>query len=114
MLVRNNSKRLIILNGGKHTLQTKDGEILKVVPPQKYKILPGGGEADVPDEVVSRSFAKALVASGDLALVGPSAQAEPEEGIDALRDEAESLGVKVDKRWKADRLQKEIDAALNH
>lgn len=35
-----------------------------------------------------------------------------ERGLDDLRAEAESLGVKVDQRWGAPRLQQEIDAAL--
>ena len=35
-----------------------------------------------------------------------------ERGLDELRTEAESLGVKVDQRWGAPRLQQEIDAAL--
>lgn len=35
-----------------------------------------------------------------------------DRGLDHLRAEAESLGVKVDQRWGAPRLQQEIDAAL--
>jgi hypothetical protein len=35
-----------------------------------------------------------------------------ERGLDDLRAEAESLGVKVNQRWGAPRLQQEIDAAL--
>ena len=35
-----------------------------------------------------------------------------ERGLDALRSEAESLGIKVDQRWGAARLQQEIDIAL--
>jgi hypothetical protein len=37
----------------------------------------------------------------------PDADAE----LDALRSYAEKVGVKVDKRWKADRLREEIGAA---
>lgn len=35
----------------------------------------------------------------------------PEESIESLTKKAESLGVKVDKRWSVDRLKKEIDNA---
>jgi len=35
---------------------------------------------------------------------------DPDAVLDVLRAEAEALGVKVDKRWSADRLAKEIDA----
>ncbi len=34
-----------------------------------------------------------------------------EDEVDVLRAEAEKVGVKVDNRWKADRLRQEIDAA---
>lgn len=36
---------------------------------------------------------------------------EESEDVDALRAEAEALGVKVDGRWGYDRLRDEIDAA---
>lgn len=35
----------------------------------------------------------------------------PADDIDALRAAADKAGVTVDKRWKADRLRQEIDAA---
>lgn len=38
-------------------------------------------------------------------------EGEPAYDVDALRAEAESLGVKVDKRWKAERLAEEIAKA---
>lgn len=38
---------------------------------------------------------------------------DPELELERLTAEAESLGVKIDKRWGAERLQKEIDAALD-
>jgi hypothetical protein len=42
----------------------------------------------------------------------PDPDAEPEaDDIDALRAQAEELGVKVDKRWKAERLAEEIAKA---
>jgi hypothetical protein len=36
---------------------------------------------------------------------------DPDAELDALRAYAEKVGVKVDKRWKADRLRDEIAAA---
>lgn len=34
-----------------------------------------------------------------------------DDDIDELRAQAEELGIQVDKRWKASRLQQEIDKA---
>jgi hypothetical protein len=36
---------------------------------------------------------------------------DPEAELDALRSKAEAAGVKIDKRWGADRLREEIAAA---
>jgi hypothetical protein len=36
---------------------------------------------------------------------------QPEEDLDALRAQAEELGIKVDGRWGAERLRQEIDEA---
>lgn len=41
----------------------------------------------------------------------PLGEADDEPDLDALRTEAEELGIKVDKRWKAERLTAEIAAA---
>lgn len=43
--------------------------------------------------------------------VPPKEPAEEKSELDALREKAASLGIKVDKRWKEDRLQQEIEAA---
>lgn len=39
----------------------------------------------------------------------PQADEPQKADIDALRHEAESLGIKVDKRWREDRLAEEIE-----
>jgi hypothetical protein len=41
----------------------------------------------------------------------PQAEPKPGDDLDALRVQAEKAGVKVDNRWKADRLRQEIAAA---
>jgi hypothetical protein len=40
----------------------------------------------------------------------PQPAVERDDELEALRAEADALGVKVDKRWGADRLRSEIDA----
>lgn len=42
-----------------------------------------------------------------------TAQSDAEAELDALRSQADDAGVKVDKRWGADRLKTEIAAAQN-
>lgn len=42
----------------------------------------------------------------------PEGDPEPEPSVDALRKQAEELGIRVDKRWGAERLSQEIENAL--
>lgn len=78
---------------------------------QAYDIVPGGedsAEVEIPNRLAHSAFAQALAKDGHIIL---SDVGDVESEDDDLRAEAEELGVKVDKRWKADRLQQEIDAA---
>lgn len=50
-----------------------------------------------------------LAAGGQVDVVDP--EPEPAEDLDALRAEAEAAGVRIDKRWGADRLREEIESA---
>lgn len=82
---------------------------------KSYDIIPGGeGEVVIPNRLAKGPFVQGLVKSGDL-IVTEVGDDEPETGDDAiveeLRAQAEELGVKVDKRWKAERIQQEIDKA---
>lgn len=82
---------------------------------KSYDIVPGGTGAvfvDVPNDAVKTPFVKALIESGELVMVESDSPVEDDDGLDELRAEAEKLGVKVDKRWKEERIQQEIDKAL--
>jgi hypothetical protein len=54
-----------------------------------------------------RSVEQATAAPGEKRDVVPPV----DDDLEGLRAEAEAVGVKVDKRWKADRLREEIEAA---
>jgi len=86
---------------------------------KSYDIIPGGeasATVDVPDSVVKGKFVQQLINSGDLIVTGykePVEEDDEEENekLIKLREEAQSMGLEVDKRWKAARLQKAIDEA---
>lgn len=77
---------------------------------------PPGSEVDLPDVEAVKYCANGLatpVADKD-ADVEKAVVSEPVESRDdlaVLQAEAKKVGVKVDKRWGADRLRDEIDAA---
>lgn len=73
-----------------------------------YDILPGGDEVEIPNRLAHGAFAQALAKEGHVIL----SDVGEEEAEDAdLYAEAEELGIKVDKRWKTERIQQEIDKA---
>lgn len=62
MLLKNNAKRLITINGG----ELKDGKYEK-----SYQILPGDNPAvEVPSELCNTVFVKTLIDTGNLLVVG--------------------------------------------
>lgn len=73
-----------------------------------YDILPGGDEVEIPNRLAHSPFVQALAKEGHVVL-SDVGEDEPEDG--GLHAEAEELGIKVDKRWKAERIQQEIDKA---
>lgn len=73
-----------------------------------YDIVPTAEEIEIPNRLAHSAFAQALAKDSHIVLTDVG---EDESDEEDLRAEAEELGVKVDKRWKADRLQQEIDAA---
>ena len=79
---------------------------------KSYNIIPGGKDSEfveVPDSALDMSFVVSLIESGDL--IGKKGSLSTNSvTIDDLRNEAESLGITVDKRWKTARLQMEIDS----
>lgn len=79
---------------------------------QAYDIVPGGAdsaEVEIPNRLAHSTFAQALAKDGHI-ILSDVTEDEPEDDLDALREEAEKLGIKVDKRWKAERIQQEIDS----
>jgi hypothetical protein len=62
------------------------------------------------DRVAEQAAAQAAQLEPEQAAAQPDELQDGGE-LEALRAEAEALGVKVDKRWGADRLRAEIDAA---
>lgn len=86
-----------------------------------HSLPPKGGEVDLPDHVAAdlcgSGHAVPLATQDDVeTAVAPEVdveeRAEPEAGIvDALRAQAESLRIKVDRRWGADRLRDEVAKA---
>lgn len=109
MNLKNRAARLITIN-----VAGEKGE-----RPTIYRILPGDNPAvEVPDAVCKMPFVRALIEAGDLSVEladdEPAASVDQGESadIESLREQAEGLGINVDKRWSAKRLQAEIDKAL--
>ena len=100
MWLRNNAKRLITVNGP----MTGEGYT------EHYDVLPGENPpTEVPDALCKSDFVKNLIKIGELTqVVAPESDGNY---LGALRDEAMLLGIKVDKKWDAARIQSEIDKA---
>lgn len=103
MFLKNEAARLITIN------YVADGV------KSSYQILPGENPAvEVPNAVAKIDFVKVLIANGDLRVADASeaeSDGNDDDDIAALREEAGRAGVKVDKRWNADRLREEIAKA---
>lgn len=103
MFLKNEAARLITIN---HLV---DGD------KTSYQILPGENPAiEVPDAVAKIDFVKVLISNGDLRVADASEgeiNGAGDDDIAALQEEAARAGVKVDKRWSADRLRDEIAKA---
>lgn len=94
--VKNTAKRAIIVPGV--------GDIALL----EGMIAPGAS-LEVDEALTQTDFIRHLVSIGELSVGAASTPAPVETGdIDALREQAEMLGIDVDKRWKAGRLQEEI------
>lgn len=99
MLLRNNARRLITINGP----MTEAGYT------EYYDIKPGENPAvGVPDALCESDFVQALLKSRDLTVEAAPAA---DDDLEALRNEALLLGIEVDKKWKAPRIRAEIDKA---
>lgn len=81
---------------------------------KSYDIVPGGAGSvavQIPDSAAKIVFVKALVDSGDLILTDVGEDEADDGDIDALRAQADALGIEYDKRWGVKKLQSAIDAA---
>jgi len=97
-------------------LITVDHEVSGEV--KSFRFMPAGEPIEVPKQVASSLYIKALINDGSLSIVDVEDDveddADPAEAsrLSDLVAQAEELGVKVDKRWGDDRLTSEIEAAL--
>ena len=81
---------------------------------KSYDVVPGGDgsvEVVIPNRLAHGAFVQALIKQGDLILTEDGEDEKEDGDIEDLRAQAEELGIQVDKRWKASRLQQEIDKA---
>lgn len=67
------------------------------------------GKLDTQIAIVNDEEQEAVARANGFFPLGEAEEDEPD--LDTLRAEAEELGVKVDKRWKAERLTEEIAKA---
>lgn len=74
-----------------------------------YDILPSGDEVEIPNRLAHSAFAQALAKEGHVVLSDVGEDESEDADIDELRAQAEALGIKVDKRWKAEKLQAAIE-----
>lgn len=95
MLLRNNARRLITING-----QLSDNNERLV----EYDIKPGENPpVEVPNKLCENSFVRGLIESGDLIVLSSADSKEPT--ADDLRAELDKRGIAWDGRWSIARLQ---------
>ena len=76
---------------------------------KKYRLMPAGGAVEVPDEATKSTFLKALIKDGSVATVSKEDTEAAE--LDALREQAEALGIEVKDGWDAKKLTAAIKKA---
>ena len=107
MILKNNAKRLITINGA-----FVNGERVK-----SFKLLPGNNPAvDVPDELCDNTFVESLLADGSLIKVGESEKVEStvtssysDMNKTDLKSLAENMGIDVKSAWSKDDIIAEIE-----
>ena len=107
MLLKNNSKRLITINGA-----LVNGQRIKA-----YQIKCGlNNSASVPDALCDNAFVKALIERGDLTATEEVEEVETtdsdytEMNKDDLTDYAEALGIDVKSAWTKAEIIEAIEA----
>lgn len=100
-----------------HKWRTADGKLVDTGHPAAAVLAyPAGSE--IPEDIAEHEGLKASSKPQDKSVAKPQDKSvdkpddkAPDDDLEALRAEAEKAGVTVDKRWGADRLKAEIDAA---
>lgn len=77
MFLRNNSKRLIIIN---HGVPDKDANGEPITVSKPYNVPPGGETVEVPDEACDCDFVQTLLQTRDLVDVTPLDDVRPKRG----------------------------------
>ena len=119
MLLQNQAKRLIIINGKHDVTRDKNGDPLgHKLMGKSWKLLPAGAPVEVPDEVCQCAYVNNLIKSGDVvssgALVIDSTAEEVDEvdeELEALREECDLLDIPWRKNAKAETLKQKIAEA---
>ncbi len=120
MLLKNNARRLIIINGKQDVPRDKDGNPMgHSFRGDSWKLIPAGPAVEVADYACEYDYVQNMINKGDLAVLAGSTGGQVvdstasvvDEELEALREEAECLGIKVNKRWKAATLRDKIAEA---
>lgn len=79
---------------------------------KSYDVVPGGDgsvDVEIPNRLAHSAFVQVLAKEGHVVLSDVGEDESEDADIDELRAQAEALGIKVDKRWKAEKLQAAIE-----
>lgn len=79
---------------------------------KSYDVVPGGDgsvDVEIPNRLAHSPFVQALAKEGHVVLSDVGEDESEDADIDELRAQAEALGIKVNKRWKAEKLQVAIE-----
>lgn len=95
-IVKNNSKRAIIVPGV--------GELAML-----GGLVAPGATLEVGESLTQTDFMRHLESVGDIVITSAPVASTSSDELEALRDQAEMLGITVNKRWGAAKLQEEID-----
>ena len=93
MFIKNKSARLIDFSWNK----------------KKYRLMPAGKAVEVPDDASKSAFLKALIKDGDVSEVKEVSKEEKAAiELEALQEQAVSLGIEIKDGWDAKKLTAEI------
>lgn len=73
---------------------------------KSYRLLPAGDSVEAPESIKDSKFFTLLLREGSVRITDDTV-----DPLQTLRDEAEELGVSVDKRWGEAKLRQSIEDA---